>query len=326
MTKLFKWGFIGCGGVAESVAKELKQSDKHQIVALWNRTLSRAERFSERFGGTVYERVEDLLNDSNVDGVYIAVTADRHAEFMKLCIAHKKPVLCEKPFTVNAKEAQEVIEYARQEGVYVSEAMWTWHNDVAKQVKNWIKEDRFGQVQDVEVSYSLPMIWNYGNPRLTSIELIGGAVMDIGVYSLRYCYELFGYPQNITCTGELKDGVDLNEEIILDYGDFKARLYVGINGSRGEHFLLFGENGTLHIKDFHMARSASVFGKEEEIYQAEHQLLFLRQADIVTDEILSGQLESEISLGSTLDVMNMLDDCRRQLGVIYLSEKEKETK
>lgn len=321
MKKVFRWGFIGCGGIAESVAKELVQSEEHQIVALWNRTKSKAERFSEHFGGTVYDDVENLLEAPDIDGIYIAVTADCHAELMKLCIAHKKPTLCEKPFTVNAKEAKEIIDYARKEGVYVAEAMWTWHNDVAKQVKKWVDQDRFGAIQSVECAYSLPMIWTYGNPRLTSIDLIGGAVMDIGVYALRYCYELFGYPNHIICDGQLQDGIDLNEDIILDYGNFMAKLSVGIAGSRGEHFLLFGEKGSLRINDFHMARSADIFGKQRENYQASHKLLYLRQADIVAEEILSGKLESEISLESTLEVMRLLDTCREQLGVVYLSEK-----
>lgn len=321
MKQEFRWAFIGCGGIAESVAREFLQSDRHRIVALWNRTKPRAEEFSKRFGGKVYEDVEELLVDPEIDGVYIAVTANRHAEFMKRCIAHRKPVLCEKPFAVNAQEAQEVIEYARQEGVYVSEAMWTWHNDVAKQVKKWVIQERFGKIQEVEVAYSLPMIWTYGNPRLTSADLIGGAVMDIGVYALRYCYELFGYPNKIEARGKLRDGVDLNEEINLYYDGLVARLTIGIDGSRGEYFLLFGEKGTLHIKDFHMARIAEVYGGNRETYQVRDRLLLLHQADIVADEILSGQLESEITLQSTLDVMTMLDTCRKQLGVTYQSEK-----
>lgn len=319
--KAFRWGFIGCGGIAESVARDLAHSEEHEIVALWNRTTERAHRFSEKFGGKVYEQVEDLLDDTDVDGVYIAVTADRHAEFMKLCIRHHKPVLCEKPFTVNAQEAQEVIELARQEDVYVSEAMWTWHNDVAKFVKACVDNQRFGDIQDVQCNYSLPMVWTYPNPRLTEISLIGGAVMDIGVYALRYCYELFGYPSKIECRGILKDGVDLNEEILLTYPDLTAKLSVGIDGSKGEQFLLFGSEGTLQIPDFHMARSAQIFGQKPEVFQAEHTILFLRQADQVAKE-MRGEIPQTISLESTLDVMKMLDECRRQLGVVYLSEEK----
>ncbi|MGT2756040.1 Gfo/Idh/MocA family protein [Streptococcus ovuberis] len=318
----FKWGFIGCGWIAEQMALEFEQSENHVIMAVWNRTTKRARTFTERFGGKVYEELDAFLKEPDIDGVYIAVTADKHAEYMRACISYGKPVLCEKPFTVNAKETEEVMVLAKEKRVYVSEAMWTWHNDVAKQVKTWIKRGRLGKVQAVEIAYSLPMIWTYPRPRLIERDLIGGAVMDIGVYALRYAYELFGLPKSLTCQGDLADtGVDLNEEICLDYGDFTAKLMIGINGSRGEHLLIFGEEGTLLVQDFHMAKQAEIYGRQRETYRAKHDLLLLRQADLVAEEIKRGQLQGDLTLDASLEVMELLDECRRQLGVVYPNEE-----
>lgn len=320
MKTAFRWGFIGCGWIAEQVAEDLNQSSNHVIRAVWNRTMSRAQAFCQKYGGTVYEELDDLLSAPDIDGVYIAVTADKHAEFMKSAIKHHKPVLCEKPFTVNAKEAQEVFAYAQAEGVYVSEAMWTWHNDVAKFVKKSLKEQRLGQLQDFQCHYSLPMVWTYPVPRLTERELIGGAIMDIGVYALRYCYELFGYPEKIHCTGDIKNGVDLNEEVTLEYPEILAKLSIGIAGSKGEELTIFGSKGTLQVPDFHMAKRASIYGQAPEQFEAMRTLLFLTQFDRVAKE-MRGECPQEISIQSTIDVMHMLDDCRQQMGVVYPSEE-----
>ena len=134
----FRWAYLGCGDIAQITAKELSDGE---IVAVWNRTTERAREFVKKFGGIVYETAEEAITAPGVEGVYIAVTANLHADYMKLCIKHHKPVLCEKPFTVNAKQAQEIFAYAAQEGVYVSEAMWTWHNATACKVKDWITSE-----------------------------------------------------------------------------------------------------------------------------------------------------------------------------------------
>ena len=96
----FGWAYIGCGGIAHTTAKELIKTDDQQIVAVWNRTYEKAGRFAKKYGGTAYKTAEEAINAPGVEGVYIALTADKHAEFMRLCIKHHKPVLCEKPFTV----------------------------------------------------------------------------------------------------------------------------------------------------------------------------------------------------------------------------------
>lgn len=95
----FGWAYIGCGGIAHTTAKELIKTDDQQIVAVWNRTYEKAEEFVKKYGGTAYKTAEEAITAPGVEGVYIALTADKHAEYMRLCIRHHKPVLCEKPFT-----------------------------------------------------------------------------------------------------------------------------------------------------------------------------------------------------------------------------------
>ena len=317
----FGWAYIGCGGIAVSTAKELAKGSMNEIVAVWNRTESRAMDFAAKFGGRVCATPEEAINTPGVEGVYIALTADKHAEFMKLCIKNHKPVLCEKPFTVNHAEADEVFALARQEGVYVSEAMWTWHNATALKVKEWLDAGEVGKVREVRASYAWPMLKFNKNPRLTTNEMIGGALMDIGIYPVTYAYRLFGMPERIVCAGRTKGDVDLAEYIQMVYPGFTAGIRVAFDEKGGEYFDIVGTKGTVHVPMFHMAQSAVLKNGKTEKYEKKA-LLYDTQFSNVAREIRAGLTESRmIPMQHTLDVMALLDECRRQMGVKYPSER-----
>ena len=320
--KKFGWAFIGCGGIAHITALELVRTKDNTIVSAWNRTASKAESFVKKFGGTAYATIEEAINAPGVEGVYIAVTADRHADIMKLCIQHHKPVLCEKPFTVNEQQAREVLELAAAEGVYVSEAMWTWHNATAKQVKEWIRQEAVGQVKQVNCDYSFPMIkMPIQKPRHTSPEMIGGAIMDIGIYCIRYCYELFGMPREMICNGRLSGGNDLGEKITLRYDGFDCNIRVSRDENDGERLEIIGEKGRIYLPMFHMAKKATLKTDKKKVFR-DRSLLYGTQFSAVAAEIRSGAKEGiAITPQSTLDCLKITDICRQQMGLVYPCEE-----
>ena len=319
--KPFGWAFIGCGAIAAKVAKEIQKDGSGKIVACWNRTKSRAGKFASRFGVTAYDTAEEAITAEGVEGVYVATTHDMHGFFTKLCIEHGIPVLCEKPFTVNLREAQEIFALAKEKNVYVSEAMWTWHNSPALTVRNWVRSGKVGTIKSVSASFAFPMLQFSKNPRLTSPELIGGALMDIGIYPVRYMYELFGMPQKIVANGKLKNGVDVDEKIIMDYGSFQAELTVSIQKLHGETLKIAGTDGKIRVPYFHFAKKGKLTGKHKDKFKI-NALLYATQFRQVAEEIRSGKTESSFcSVQSTLDTMKLLDECRRQMGVIYPGEK-----
>ncbi len=274
-----------------------------------------------KFGGKVYATPEEAINAPGVEGVYIALTADKHAEFMKLCIRNHKPVLCEKPFTVNCAEADEIFVLAKQEGVYVSEAMWTWHNATALKVKEWIDAGEIGEIREVKASYAWPMLKFNKNPRLTTNEMIGGALMDIGIYPVTYAYRLFGMPEKIVCAGRTKGDVDLAESIRMIYSGFTAEIQVAFDEKGGEYFDIAGTKGTIHVSMFHMAKSA-VLKNGKTVKYKKKALLYDTEFSNVAGEIRDGLTEGRmITMQHTLDVMTLLDDCRRQMGVRYPQER-----
>lgn len=319
--KEFGWAFIGCGGIAHITANELIKTPGQKIVSAWNRTYEKAVDFSEKYGCTAFATAEEAINAPGVDGVYIAVTADQHEHFMRLCISHHKSVLCEKPFTVNAKQATNVLTYAAQEGVYVSEAMWTWHNATAKQVKQWIREQRLGKIQRVQCDYSYPMNLFSKKERHFSPHMIGGALLDIGVYGIRYCYELFGMPTSIQCTGRLSNGIDLGEHVTLFYDGLECSFRFSRDENDGERFHIYGENGSIKVPMFHMAQKA-VLKTDKTIRFKDKSLLYGTQFAAVAKEIQSGaKAGMAVTPQSTIDCMKIMDICREQMGLVYPCEE-----
>ena len=316
----FGWSYIGCGGIAHGTAKELVQTEDNQIVAVWNRTKSKAEDFAKEYGGTVYDTAEEAINAPGVEGVYVNVNGDMHAEFTNLAIKNKKPVLCEKPFTVNAEESKVIFDYAKREDVYVSEAMWTWHNATALKVKEWVKSGVIGDIQSVESAFEVPLVNDSTNPRLTTPSMLGGALMDLGVYNVRYCYEIFGLPEQIECDARM-DEVDYSETITFEYPGFKANNLVSMERAGGHYFEIKGTKGSISVPKFHMAQEATLKTEDKEETFKVDDLLYGKQFSNVAAEIRAGLKEGEkIPAKSTIEVMSLLDECRRQMGLVYPQE------
>jgi len=313
----FKWAYLGAGRIAETTAKELCQGDTNEIAAVWNRTFAKAEAFVEKYGGKAYATPEEAVSAPGVEGVYIATTADKHAELMKRCIKCGKPVLCEKPFTVNRTEAEEVFCLAKGKGVYISEAMWTWHNATAWKVKEWVDSGRLGEIKEVKASYAWPLLHYAKIPRLMTNEMIGGALMDIGIYAVTYAYRLFGMPEKVECDGRIEGGVDFGEHIRMIYSGFTADMDVALDQEGGEYFHIFGTKGSIKVPLFHTADSAEWCGTDSEMFECKANMYDVQFSN-VAHEIRDGLAESKmIPAQYTLDVMSLLDHCRKQMGVTY---------
>lgn len=318
----FGWAYIGCGAIANTTAKEVSNSKDSYIAAVWNRGFAKAEAFAKKYGGTAYRTVEEAITAPNVEGVYIALTADKHAEYIKLCMKHHKPVLCEKPFTVNAKDAEEIFALAKEAGVYVSEAMWTWHNAAAQQVKSWIDAGRIGAVEDVNIVYAFPMIQFSRSDRLTDPKRLGGAIMEIGIYGIRYCVELFGMPNKVECKGHMDHGIDRGETVDLHYNGFTAHIEIALDKKVGESAIIIGKEGTISIPYFHMAKKANIKGKFNDEISVDEKL-YAREFANVADEIRSGLKESRIITSeNTVNCLKVMDACREQMGLVYPCEME----
>jgi predicted dehydrogenase len=331
MVKPFGWAYLGAGYIAKETARAILKHGHHKIVSVWNRTHMNALAFAKEFNATAYEFITDAITAPGVEGVYIATTHDVHAALIKLCLTLGKPVLCEKPLTITAKEASALFDEAKAKNLYLVEAMWTWFNATAHQVETWLKQGQIGEVTHVQCTYAHNMMHFARGTRLLDPKTAGGALLDIGVYPLWYCRQLFGMPKQIRCQGALENGVDLHETIELDYGSFLVNIFVAFDEQREETITILGKKGQIHVPNFHMANHALLtiegltLTYHDPKYVASDGIpqLFAFQFDAVAKEIRAGLKESKIIHSQvSIDTLAMMDECRKQLNVIYPFEKK----
>ncbi|MBN2300428.1 MAG: Gfo/Idh/MocA family oxidoreductase [Acholeplasmataceae bacterium] len=322
----FRWCFIGTGGIAHTVAKVIIPTGRHQIVSVWNRTVSKAEKFAKKYNATVYPTAEEAILAHGVDGVYIALTADQHEAYTLLALNLKKPVLCEKPFAPNQLSALRMFEASKLNNMYLGEAMWTWFSNTSIEVKKWISSNMIGDIVSASLWFSVPIARFSKSSRLRDPNKCGGALLDVGVYPIRYAYELFGMPKSIQTLGDVHNGIDYGETVYLNYPEFQVKVQSSIMKYKGEHVTIHGTKGTIQIPYFHVAKKAILKKKGmKKIYinpDGKGTQLLIPQFDKVASEIKSGIIESAwVTPKSTLDTQILLDECRRQMVLFFPFEK-----
>lgn len=315
MAREFGWAFIGTGTLARKVIREITATGRHRVVSAFSRNREKLQAFCEPYGTYPAASVEDAVCRDDVDAVYISVTNESHYSICRQCLELGKPVLLEKPFTISARETEALQNLAREKGLYLSEAMWTWYSEVPYKVADVVRSGRLGKIKNVYMAYSMNSI-GYA-PRVSDPLLGGGAVLDIGIYPIAYAYKLFGCPKAIVCNGDVRDGIDYGEEIVFSYDGFDVRMDVSIVGTKGEAMLLEAENGLIANTGFHYAEPALVkIGDSIEILQGRKG--YTVEFDSVADEIRQGRTESVfIPPKMTLDCMRILDECRHQMNLVY---------
>lgn len=318
--KKFRWAYIGCGNIAYHTADDIIKGD-HTIATVYGRNMEKAERFTAKYGAVVCNSAEEAMNSDKVDGVYIATPHTSHVEYAVKSLERKIPVLCEKPVGVSTADVERIISCAEENDTYFAEAMWTWYSDVALKVKEWVKGGKIGEVTEVEIHYAFPGLLQKRTSRLRMPETAGGALLDIGIYPITYCYNLFGKPDKIECSGKLKDGIDIGEEIFLYYGKTKCRIVTSLSTLR-ESCVIKGEKGTISLPLFHMASKATLKSDDgNETFSGKTD--YLTEFTRVAEEIRSGKKQSDyIPFSSTKAVMEIMDTCRDQMGLVYPFEKQ----
>lgn len=313
----FGWCFIGTGTLARHVAAEIGASGRHRVQTVCSRVYEKAAQFAETYGGQAFADPDEAMR--RADGVYVVTPHPSHYEYVKRAIALGRPVLCEKPFTVRAEETRELFALAKEKGVYIVEGMWTWFAPVALKVREWVDQGAVGEIREVVTRYRGNVI-NYA-PRLSDPALAGGALLDSGVYPVTYLYRLFGRPAGVRCLGRIENGVDLEDEIDLTFADGQTRhitlSIVEQNGAEDIRFV--GSRGEIYVGHFHSGNRAERRNPDGSLAEVcEARTTLLNEFDKVAEEIRAGRTESAwIPPEATMDVMEILDECRRQIGLVY---------
>lgn len=321
-----RWGILGAGHIAGSFASAVNAHTRAQLVAVGSRDRVRGERFASAHGiPTTHIGYEELVGDDHVDAVYVATPHSKHRDQALLAIAAGKHLLVEKSFTRNAAEAREVLDAARAAGTFVMEAMWTRFLPHVAALRSVVAAGVIGEVVNISADHGQAFTYDPSS-RLFDPALAGGALLDLGVYPVSFAHDLLGVPSSVTAVGALTDtGVDGQVSMILGYGErAQATLSTTMWAKTPTVALISGTLGRIEVAgDFYAPTSFTVVlndgGRWTYDRPSERGLQF--EAAEVARCVAEGRTESDrMTWQGTLDVMETMDEVRRQVGVVYPGE------
>ena len=329
MNSKIRWGILGCGKIAHAFAFSLKNIPEAQLLAVASRTPGKAQTFGEQFGVEFkYSNYEELVKNPEIDVIYIATTHNFHYKNILLCLKANKPVLCEKAFTLNAKQAVEVIEMATEKNIFIMEAMWMKFNPCIVKLREILEEGIVGDIRLIKADFGEKFPRDPQN-RLFNIHLGGGALLDLGIYPISFARMIFGHSP-INCKSEAyigETGVDEESAYFLEFEDKKlAMLYSSSRIEMPNDATLFGTKGMIKLKDFfHPSKIEWKLNGKRKIKSIEvpYDLPGYQYEILEVHKCLAnGQIESKIMPWSeTIENMMTMDTLRKQWGLKYPEEK-----
>lgn len=312
-----KIGIMGAGAIANTVSRTLEQMPEVTCYGIASRDLERAEAFAKEHG---YEKAfgsyEELLSDPEVELIYIATPHSHHFEHMKLCIEHKKPVLCEKAFCETAEQAKEILELSREKKVYVAEAIWPRYQPSRKLINDALSSGLIGKVHTLTANLSYPISHV---ERIIRPELAGGALLDLGVYGINFMLMHFGEDiERVESSVRFSEtGVDSDESITAFYRDGRmAVLTHSIYARSDRKGIFYGEKGYLVVENINNPSEINLYDTEDRLMKhidvpkqiSGYEYEFLESIRCVE----KGQTESDsMPLSESVKLMEWMDLVRK---------------
>lgn len=323
--KKTRWGILGTGHIARTFTADLALLEDAVVQAVGSRSAERAEAFGEAFDiPHRHGSYEALAADDDVNVIYVATPHPAHAENMITCLDGGKAVLCEKPFTMNAREAQVVLDHARERSLFIMEGMWTRCFPVIREVARRVHDGTLGTLRLIDAGFCEKRAFD-AEHRLYSKDLGGGALLDLGVYPVSFAQLLMGDKPGVNDVSAVigKTGVDEHTVMMLSDGDrAAATLSCSFQVTTPRSAAVAGTDATLEIpapwtRPERAALSAD--GRTlEEIVQPIEGHGFVYEAREVMRCLNEGATESPlVSHEDTLSVMHIMDAVRDRIGLRY---------
>lgn len=320
-------GFIGAGSIAEKMAKTIAKIKDVESYAVSARDIKRSKVFAKKHGfKKFYGSYEEMVKDENVDLVYIATPHSHHYEHIKLCLNNNKNVLCEKAFTVNTKQARDVILLAKKKKLLLAEAIWTRYMPSRDIINETIKSGIIGKVSSLTAN--LGYVINK-KERLIEPELAGGALLDVGVYTINFALMVFGNKIkkiDSTCV-KTKKGVDEQNSITLTFDDGKmAVLNSTMSALTNREGVINGDKGYIVVKNINNPESITVYSLDRKVVKTIKvpKQISGYEYEVIScaDAIRNKKLEcKEMPHEDIIRVMNIMDTLRRSWKIKYPFEK-----
>jgi predicted dehydrogenase len=328
MEKKIKWGILSTGHISKKFADALAILPDAELAAVASRDLETARKFADKYNvPKTYGTYEELAEDPDIDVIYIGTPHTFHLENSVMCMRKGKAVLCEKAFTINGSEAREMVRVAREENVFLMEAMITRHVPLIKKVLTWIKDGRIGEVRMVRASRCARGVFPPG-ARQMNPELGGGSLLDVGVYVISFASMIFQkFPVETVGVGHIGDwGSDEQGIAVLKYGNGEiADLSFALRTAAVNEAYIFGTEGYIKIEDvFAVPTRASLFINKAEAEVLEEPIIgnaLNYEAEEVMRCLRAGLKESPLMpLDESIQIMEIMDNLRKPWGLVYSND------
>uniref|UniRef100_A0A0C9QG12 Trans-1,2-dihydrobenzene-1,2-diol dehydrogenase n=1 Tax=Fopius arisanus TaxID=64838 RepID=A0A0C9QG12_9HYME len=325
-----RWGIAGAGKISHDFTNALATlpNTEHQAVGVAARDLTRAQKFAQLHNiEKSYGSYQELAKDSNVEIVYVGVQNPQHLEVAKLMLENGKHVLCEKPLTLNVKQSTELINFAKEKGLFLMEAIWSRCFPLYERVKKEIQSGTIGDVKQVIAAFGFRMP---DLQRLSNKAQGGGTIVDLGVYTIQLVQFIYDgeHPLSIKAAGFLNnDEVDQSMSATMLYSNNRTATIMShaLIDLPNEAYII-GTKGTIKIPQFWCPVKVELPSGtiEDPLPTAPLQFNFINSAGLrfeameARECIKAGLKESpKVSHAESLRIAEIEGELRRQLGVVY---------
>jgi predicted dehydrogenase len=329
MSEVVRWGILGTGGIARAFASALMETPGAILAAVGSRSVESAEAFGREFGKPVsYGSYQALADAPDVDIIYIATPHPMHAENAMMALNGGKAVLCEKPFTMNLREAVQVVAMARAKKLFLMEAMWTRFMPALAEVKRIIASGEIGTVHQVHADFGFSATLDPEH-RVNKRELGGGALLDLGIYPLSISCALLGPVSSVQAQAVLSDGgIDLTTGFSMKHESGALSICsCSLRARTPCELTVSGSLGNVRMNAmFHLAKTVTVKLTDGSTRTIDTPFLgngYVHEAIEAGRCLRAGLIESpQMMHDDTLALMRLLDTIRRQIGVHYPADSQ----
>ncbi|MGG5260430.1 Gfo/Idh/MocA family protein [Phycicoccus avicenniae] len=325
-----RWGVLGPGGIAATFTEAVQQRTRSEVVAVGSRSIERARAFADRHGvARAHGSYEELVADPGIDAVYVASPHSEHHAHALLALTAGKPVLVEKAFARSLTETDEVLAAAAERGLLVAEAMWSRYSPQYDVVRRTVAASTLGDVVLVQADHG-QLLWPDGPQRLSDPALAGGSLLDLGVYPIAFADHVLGGLDDVAARGTLSpEGVDVTVGVTARRGAALARMTSTMAAATPCQALVAGTATRLELTGpgafYGAATSVRLLAPDGTVVDTwepddpEHGFRF-EIAEFARALDASRAEPWSVPREATRRVMAVMDEVRRQVGVVYPGE------
>ena len=322
--KIVHWGILGCGKIANKFAADLMHSNSGKLMACASRDMAKAQAFAEQHNvPQYYGDYASMLEDGDVDIIYIATPHNLHFEITLLCARYKKHILCEKPLAVNKRQVLEMTQTAKEHRIFLMEALWTAFLPAIIQVKEEVEQGTLGEIRHIQADFGFKSPFNKDS-RLFNPALAGGSLLDIGIYPIFIAMWLLGKPLDIQASiHKTLTGVDDECAMMLTFANGQtASLYSTVSCDTETSCIITGTEGSILIPSRFHEQETFIIQKKGYTDEVRHAGIvgkgYYHEIEHVHECLSLGLTESPIMTHDfSMALIDVMDTVREKAGIVY---------